>query len=77
MFIPEVNGSVNESLSQNGTATVSYHVSDGETYWIRGETHSLVDVNAPEPSSLALLGFGLLGIVAVKSKAFETSRISG
>jgi hypothetical protein len=65
MFIPQVNGSVNDSLSQNGTATVSYHVSDGETYWIRGETHSLVNIAAPEPSSLALLGFGLFGIVAV------------
>jgi PEP-CTERM motif len=65
MFIPDVNGSVSDSLSQNGTATVSYRVSDGETYWIRGETHSLVNVAAPEPSSLALLGFGLFGIVAV------------
>jgi PEP-CTERM motif len=66
MFIPTVNGSVSDSLSQNGTATVSYHASDGQTYWIRGEAHSIVTVEVPEPSSLALLGFGLFGIIAVK-----------
>jgi len=62
MFIPTVECSVSDSLSQTGTATVSYYLTNGQTYWIRAESHSLVTVEAPEPSSLALLGFGLFGI---------------
>jgi hypothetical protein len=63
MFIPTVEGSVGDSLSQNGTATVSAYLTNGETYWIRAEAHSDVAVAAPEPSSLYLLGLGLFGVV--------------
>ncbi len=63
MFIPTVEGSVSDSLSQNGTATVSYYLTNGETYWIRAEAHSIVTVGAPEPSSLAFLSFGLFGVI--------------
>jgi hypothetical protein len=62
MLIPTVEGSVNDSLSQTGTASVSYYLNNGQTYWIQAESHSRVTVGAPEPSSLALLGFGLFGI---------------
>jgi len=63
LFFPTVDGSVSDSLSQNGTATVSSYLTNGETYWIRAEAHSYVALAAPEPSSFALLGFGLFGII--------------
>jgi len=70
MFIPDVRGSANDSLSQSGTATVQYdRLEDGGTYWIRADAHSTVTIAAPEPSSLLLLSMGLAGIVAIRLRA--------
>ena len=63
MFLPHADGSVNDSLSQTGMATASSYLTNGQTYWIRADSDSFVSVVAPEPSSLALLGFGLFGMV--------------
>jgi hypothetical protein len=75
VFLPDVTGSASDSVSQSGIATVQYQLSDGGTYWIRAEAHSVVTVAAPEPPSLILLGLGLAGVITVKSKkAGQASR---
>lgn len=62
IFLPVVVGSVNDSLSQTGSATVQYQLSDG-TYWIRADSTSVLAVTAPEPPTLLLLisSFSALG----------------
>ena len=67
LTIPTVVGSDKDFLSQTGTATVSSYLTSGQ-YWIQGESHSLVTVEAPEPSSLTLLGFGLFGVLLLWTK---------
>lgn len=61
--LPFVRGSVNDPVSQSGTATFSYSVSDG-TYWLRAQGSSFGTVAVPEPSTLTLLSMGLAVIGA-------------
>jgi hypothetical protein len=60
-----VNDSVTDTISQSGTATVQYDLSDGGTYWIRAYESSFVTITASEPSSFLSLGLGLSIIAAV------------
>jgi hypothetical protein len=65
IFLPDVRGSVNDSVSQSGTATVQYQLSDGGTYWLRAGAQSFLTVAVSEPPTLLLLmaSFGVVGVL--------------
>jgi hypothetical protein len=63
-FIADQMGPANDSMSQEGTLTFQYGLSNGATYWIDAivSCDAQVTVPVPEPSSLFLLGFGLIAL---------------
>jgi hypothetical protein len=71
--LPNIRGSVNDSISQTGTATVQLQLSDG-TYRIRASSNSALIVAAPEPSTLLLFVTSLAALGALFGARFLRDR---